>query len=109
MTSNGTLALTGDIDNTTQPITVFAPSVTSITWNGKPITIASQDGSLLTATLDGPADFSLPSLGPWKWQDSLPEIQADYTTSSTTWIGKFRHLMTFPLFARIPHTDRPLL
>lgn len=89
ITLNGTLELTGDVDNSTQPITIFAPSVTSVTWNGEPITITSKDGNLLTATLDGPTEFSLPSLGPWKWHDSLPEIQANYTTSSTTWIGKF--------------------
>lgn len=89
ITSNGTLALTGDVDNSTQPITIFAPSVASVTWNSKPVTITSQDGNLLTATLDGPTDFELPSLGPWKSHDSLPEIQVNYTTSSTTWIGKF--------------------
>lgn len=89
ITSNGTLALTGDVDNSTQPITIFGPSVTSVTWNSKPVTITSQDGNLLTATLDGPTDFDLPSLGPWKWHDSLPEIESNYTTSSTTWVGKF--------------------
>lgn len=89
ITSNGTLALTGDVDNSTQPITILAPSVASVTWNGEPITITSKDGNLLTAVLVGPTDFNLPSLGPWKWHDSLPETQANYTTSSTTWIGKF--------------------
>ncbi|CAN8097750.1 unnamed protein product [Discula destructiva] len=83
--SCGTLDLTGDIDNSTQAITIFAPSVSSVTWNGKPVSITSRDGNLLTATLDGPAEFSLPSLGPWKWTDSLPEIQADYDDSSIAW------------------------
>lgn len=89
ITSNRTLALKGDIDNSTEPIAIFAPSVTSVTWNGKPVTITSQDGNLLYATLDGPPDFTLPALGPWKWHDSLPEIQANYTTSTIAWIGQF--------------------
>ncbi|KAF3761817.1 family 35 glycoside hydrolase [Cryphonectria parasitica EP155] len=86
ITSNQTLQLTGDVDNSTEPITIFAPSVKAVTWNGKPLAIASRDGNLLTATVDGPAAFTLPALTGWKWYDSLPEIQANYTVSSTTWI-----------------------
>lgn len=88
ISSSGTLALTGDIDASTQAINIFTPSVSSVTWNGNPVTITSRDGNLLTATLDGPTEFSLPSLGQWKWLDSLPEIQADYTASSSAWISQ---------------------
>lgn len=89
ISSNGTLALTGDIDTSTQAITIFTSPVSSVTWNGKPVTITSRDGNLLTATLDGPTEVSLPSLGPWKWLDSLPEIRTDYVASSSAWISQF--------------------
>lgn len=87
ITSNNTLELTGDVDSTTQAITIFTPSVASVTWNGKQLAV-TKDGNMLTATLEGPADVTLPSLGPWKWQDSLPEIQPNYTASASAWISK---------------------
>lgn len=80
-----TLQLTGDIEDSTQSITIFAPPVSSVTWNGKPLTITSKDGNMLTATVQGPSTFTLPSLGPWKWHDSLPEIQSNYSTSPGVW------------------------
>lgn len=93
MTANKTLELTGDIDVSTESITVFAPSMCSVTWNGKAL-VVKKDGNMLTATLDGPAEFTLPSLGPWKWHDSLPELQTNYTTSPNAWISKclIRHV-----------------
>ncbi|KAK7728882.1 hypothetical protein SLS53_009345 [Cytospora paraplurivora] len=86
ISTNNTLQLTGDVDNSTQVITIIGPSVSSVTWNGKTLAIVSRDGNMLTANIQGPADFSLPSLGPWKWHDSLPEIELNYTTSPTVWI-----------------------
>lgn len=88
ITSNATLELTGDVANSTQPITIFAPSVSSVSWNGKALAV-TKDGNMLSATLEGPAVFTLPILGPWKWHDSLPEIQSNYTTSPKTWISEF--------------------
>ncbi|ROW02998.1 hypothetical protein VMCG_05753 [Cytospora schulzeri] len=85
ISANTTLQLTGDIDNSTQTITIFAPSISSVTWNGKPLTITSKDGNMLTGTVQGPPAFTLPPLGPWKWHDSLPEIQPNYTTSPAVW------------------------
>lgn len=40
---------------------------------------------MLTATVQGPPIFTLPSLGPWKWHDSLPEIRPNYSTSPAVW------------------------
>lgn len=101
ITSNKTLELTGDIDKSTEPITIFAPIVSSVTWNGKEL-VVKKDGNMLSATLDGPAEFTLPSLGPWRWQDSLPEIQANYTASSNTWISKSQnHVLTHHLKQRL--------
>ncbi|PSR79545.1 family 35 glycosyl hydrolase [Coniella lustricola] len=86
--STSTLALTGDVDNSTEPLTIFAPaSVSTVTWNGVALTILARDGNLLTAQAQGPTTaFALPSLGPWTWRDSLPEIQSNYTASSAAWI-----------------------
>lgn len=92
ITSNNTLQLTGDVDGSTQAITIFTPSITTVTWNGKQLAI-TKDGNMITATLDGPEDFSLPALGPWKWQDTLPEIKSNYTVSDNVWISKCSHCL----------------
>lgn len=41
---------------------------------------------MLTATAASPESFTLPALGPWKWHDSLPEIQPNYTASPQAWV-----------------------
>lgn len=89
ITANGTLELTGDLESGTQDIKILAPSVSTVTWNGKALPVTSKDGNLIVATVDGPDSIVLPSLGPWTWQDSLPEIQSNYSASSQAWVGKF--------------------
>ncbi|KAF4979174.1 hypothetical protein FZEAL_4547 [Fusarium zealandicum] len=80
------LDIRGDLDQATQ-LSVFAPtSVRTITWNGEKVKITSKKGNLFVAKLQGPPKFKLPSLGGWKYTDSLPEIAADYKTSESTWI-----------------------
>lgn len=98
ITANKTLVLTGDIDNSTELVTIIAPSVSSVTWNGKQVAIASRDGNMLTTTLDGPTALTLPSLGPWKWHDSLPEVQTNYSAFSEAWVGK---LFITPICRRV--------
>lgn len=57
----------------------------SVTWNGVELSTVSKDGNMLTATVPTPDSFTLPTLGPWKWHDSLPEIQPNYTVSPNVW------------------------
>lgn len=106
ITPNNTLQLTGDIDKSTQSVTIFAPPVSSVTWNGKPLTITSKDGNMLTATVKGPPAFTLPSLGPWKWHDSLPEIQPNYTTSAAVWTTADHTNTSNP---SVPASNNPVL
>lgn len=83
------LDIYGDLDQATQ-MSVFAPeSLKTITWNDKKVKITSKKGNLYTVKLDKPSKFQLPSLGPWKYTDGLPEIKADYKTSSKAWTGRF--------------------
>ncbi|KAF5012277.1 hypothetical protein FDECE_1658 [Fusarium decemcellulare] len=80
------LDIRGDLDKATQ-LTIFAPkSIKSIIWNGEKIKIDSRKGNLYTAKLKGPSKFELPSLGPWKYTDGLPEIGAKYKASESTWV-----------------------
>lgn len=82
------LSIYGDLDQETQ-VTVFAPeSLKTIAWNDKRVKITSQKGNLYTIKLDKPSKFKLPSLERWRYADSLPEIKADYKTSSTAWTGR---------------------
>ena len=84
-----TLEVTGDIDNSTTTIKVFASrKACSVSWNGKKLVILSKEKNLITATVTGPTAFSLPDLGPWKYHDSLPEIDPEYKTSAEAWVGE---------------------
>ncbi|CAK5276447.1 unnamed protein product [Mycena citricolor] len=80
------LALTGDLNATTQ-LNVWGPQkFTSITWNGTPVPTTSGIGSSLQATLGFPQ--SLPSAQipvlqdlAWSCADSLPELQPGFDDS----------------------------
>lgn len=85
ITADNTLELIGDIDSDKNALTIFAPSVESVTWNGVEVSTVSKDGNMLTATVPVPESFTLPTLGPWKWHDSLPEIKPNYTVSPNVW------------------------
>lgn len=82
-----TLELTGDIDSDGTAIYVFAPkSASSVSWNGKKLVVIARSGNLIKAVSQKPSTFKLPSLGPWKSHDSLPEIALDYKASSDAWV-----------------------
>ncbi|KAM5354977.1 hypothetical protein ACJ41O_001623 [Fusarium nematophilum] len=101
-----TLDIRGDLDKATE-LTVFAPeSVRTITWNGQKVKINSRKGNQYTAKLKGPSKFELPQLGPWKYTDSLPEIDPDYETSKSTWIVANRTNTTNNV---IPDLKNPVL
>lgn len=80
------LALTGDV-NATTPIEILgAPSgVSSLTFNGKEISVSTSKEGVLTGTLDfANPDLSIPQLNSldWKYIDSLPELQSTYDDSA---------------------------
>lgn len=80
--SGSTLRLVGDTNDTTS-LTVIAPTaVTSVTWNGKAVTVKkSASGVGLSGTLAGPSALpDLPKLASrsWKTADSLPEVAPSF-------------------------------
>ncbi|KAF4121682.1 Beta-galactosidase, domain 2 [Geosmithia morbida] len=81
------LHLTGD-EKKSQSVTVFGPrKLHSITWNGERATVKNHDKSgIYTVVTQGPSKFELPTLGPWKWASSLPEIEEDYEPSGKAWV-----------------------
>jgi hypothetical protein len=85
--SGNTLELTGDSNSTTD-LDVFAcASVKSVTWNGKSTQLSKTSYGSLKGKLSGPTfNISIPSLGPWKVQDSLPERFANYSDSGPAWV-----------------------
>jgi hypothetical protein len=95
-----TLHLTGDEEDA-QSATIFAPeAVETITWNGEDVTIESKSKGTYTVSIRGPAEFQLPTLGPWKSVDSLPEIRSKYDATGEAWVGKFSFPQTMPLTSR---------
>jgi hypothetical protein len=84
-----TLELTGDSEANETALYVFAPkSACSVSWNGKKLAITATNGGLRKASFDDASGtYKLPALGPWKSEDSLPEISASYDASSAGWIG----------------------
>ncbi|KAI8269650.1 putative beta-galactosidase B [Colletotrichum sp. SAR11_239] len=81
------IAITGDTVEDAH-LEVFAPSnVKKVTWNGKPVdTKPTRHGSLI-GKIQGPPKIELPSLGPWKVQDSLPEVLVDYSDNGVAWVN----------------------
>ena len=86
------LQLRGDL-NQSAMLTVFAPpEVTSVTWNGRlvePLSSSSKSsgGGSFTAQLQTSVSTSaiiVPELANWKFADSLPEIQANFSDESWT-------------------------
>lgn len=85
------LHLTGDEEKSTT-MTVFGPrGLCSIWWNGERVPIKSKNAGMYVVEVEGPAEFELPTLGPWKSADSLPEIQEDYKADSPAWVGKLHY------------------
>ncbi|KAH8645474.1 glycoside hydrolase superfamily [Xylariales sp. PMI_506] len=79
--------ITGDTVNATS-IEVFAPSaVKAIVWNGKHLKTARASSGGLQGSLEGPTSVTLPALGPWKAQDSLPEVQVSYIDTGLAWLA----------------------
>ena len=88
ITRNGELALRGDV-NASTPLTVIAPhEVHAISWNGKRVHVASNEGAILrTERLlfdDKETAIQVPKLTGWRYADSLPEIQAGF--SDEDWV-----------------------
>ncbi|KAL5524689.1 hypothetical protein ACEPAF_9834 [Sanghuangporus sanghuang] len=88
--SGSQLQLRGDL-NESVLLTVFTPEeVTSVTWNGQevePLNSAGSTPGSFTAQLS--MNFSstaiiVPQLTNWKFADSLPEIQANFSDNSWT-------------------------
>jgi hypothetical protein len=84
--SGSTLTLTGDL-NATTTLSILAPiSITSIVWNGTPLTISTTSSPLASiGFIEATAGFSqlnvaIPDFKTlvWKSADSLPEIQSSY-------------------------------
>jgi beta-galactosidase GanA len=80
----GALALTGDTSQA-GPLTVWAPpGLTSVTWNGQPVTTTRGSDGSLTGTVPGPAPVTLPTLANWKFSSETPEAQPGFNDSSWT-------------------------
>jgi len=84
---NGSLALKGDILNTTA-IEVFASaSIGSLSWNGYKLqTSRTAYGSLKATVTAFNGTIQLPSLDQWKVQDTLPEKLPSYDDNSEAWV-----------------------
>jgi beta-galactosidase GanA len=87
--SGGTLALTGDTTARTAVEIWAPPGVTSITFNGRALALASgPDGSSQTGTVAGPKPVSLPALRRWRFQRGSPEAQPRFDDSNWTLADK---------------------
>ncbi len=100
---NGTLHLTGDINETTTIWVVGAPStVSGLSFNGETLTTSNTSwGQIDAKVIFSPPKFSFPVLSDLIWSviDSLPEIHSKYddsawTSASLTTTGNPRDLTT---------------
>lgn len=74
------------------PIEVFASKkVQTIFWNDKELKTSKTSYGSLQASLPQPPIIKLPSLGPWKYNDSLPEKAQNYKDTGAAWICKLSY------------------
>lgn len=85
--SDGTLALRGDL-NQSALLTIIAPDdVTSVTWNGAPVSAYSLTDGILAGYLSTnltTSSITVPALTGWRYADSLPEVQSNF--SDADWV-----------------------
>lgn len=87
--SGSELALRGDLQTGVRLIVIGPENIRSITWNGDPV---AADATLTTRgsfvgrvqLKNSPLSVVAPTLGGWKFADSLPEIQANFSDDSWT-------------------------
>lgn len=89
--SGGVLQISGD-NNVTTTIEALtgSTSVSSITWNGIPLSTTRTDYGTYKATIPGTESrtVSLPALDTWQSADSIPEAQPSFDDSSWTICNK---------------------
>jgi beta-galactosidase GanA len=90
--------LTGDTA-TQDPLEVWAPGATTVTWNGHRVATAPTGaGSLLAnGQLAGPPTVSLPTLGHWVYRYETPEAQPGFDDSSWTAASKTSSFSSTPV------------
>lgn len=86
--SGSTLSLTGDVNATTSvEVVATGPSnITSVTFNGQSLTTTTSNGRLSASIPYSPPTISVPSLSSltWKYLNTLPEIQSNYSDALWT-------------------------
>jgi Beta-galactosidase, domain 2/Beta-galactosidase, domain 3 len=88
--ADGTIALQGDLNASVTLQVIGPPHMTTVTWNGKPVTkntTATHDLSRQPGTFVGYLPFSntnmtVPTLTGWKFSDSLPEVKVTFDDSN---------------------------
>ncbi|PIL34819.1 hypothetical protein GSI_02606 [Ganoderma sinense ZZ0214-1] len=82
--SGGTLALRGDL-NASVPLTIVAPpEVRAVTWNGERVEVEGDGRGVLRGKLtlsEVVRGVEVPTLGGWRYADSLPEVKAGFDDS----------------------------
>ena len=83
------LALRGDLLTGVRLIVIAPENITSITWNGDPVAAdaALTTGSTFVSQIqpkNSASTIVAPRLGNWKFADSLPEIQTNFSDGSWT-------------------------
>ncbi|EIW77017.1 glycoside hydrolase family 35 protein [Coniophora puteana RWD-64-598 SS2] len=103
--AGSTLALYGDLNATTSLTVVAPPSVGTITWNGAQLSVDAAAGSGLTheggfvgqlALSASASGISVPQLAGWKYADSLPEVQSNFSDAGWTLANHTTTVIPFP-------------
>jgi len=91
--SGSELALRGDLNASVMLTVVAPPTVRTITWNGQRVEANAKASSAVTARGGFAGQLALstsasgvhvPALSNWKFADSLPEIQANFSDAAWT-------------------------
>ena len=105
--SGTTLEIRGDLNASTTLTVVAPPEVSKVTWNGETVVFDTRESRMLTSTggFSGKLKMSVPpnavhapNLQGWKFHDSLPEIQADFSDEDWAVANHTTTNIPFPMY-----------
>lgn len=103
--SGSTLAIRGDLNGSTTLTVIAPPEFSKVTWNGMPVSANIRASRSLTSVggFVGQLKMSVslgsvevPKLQNWKFANSLPEVQSDFSDEAWTIANRTATNIPFP-------------
>lgn len=104
--SGSTLAIRGDLNGSTTLTVIAPPEFSRVTWNGIPVLVDIRASRSLTSVvgfvgqlkmLVSSGSVDVPKLQNWKFANSLPEVQSNFSDEAWTTANRTATNIPFPM------------